>query len=156
MLLDRLDKHLDARNLHLAEPDCQRLARFAGDAARAAIGDFPGGVERTEVAADRHIVRAEFKTDARGFQRPAANDILERIVTEQAKADRDRSPACDARLGPEWSRPSVPRPVSSAEIRREGRSDSVSPPGCIGKPPGKPIGDEHGWFLNCSFGAARG
>ena len=58
VLLDRLDEHLDAGDLHLAELDGQRGAFFAGDAAGAAVGDVAGGVERAEVAADGHVLRA--------------------------------------------------------------------------------------------------
>ena len=55
MLLHRLDEHLDAGNLHLAELDGQRRAFFGGDAAGAAVGDVAGRVERAEVAADGHV-----------------------------------------------------------------------------------------------------
>ena len=85
VLLDRLDEHLDAGNLHLAELDGQRAALFAGDAAGAAVGDVAGGVERAEVAADGHVLRPQLEADAGGLQRPAADQVLDRIVAEQAQ-----------------------------------------------------------------------
>ena len=45
---------------------------------------LPAAVERAIVAADGDVVRAELETDARRFERTAADHELQRIVAEQA------------------------------------------------------------------------
>ena len=51
---------------------------------------LPCGVERAEVAADRDVARLELEADAGRLERAAADDVLERIVAEQAEVARDR------------------------------------------------------------------
>ena len=90
MLLDRLDENLDAGNLHLPQPDGQRRALFAADAARAAVGDVAGGVERAKVAAGRHVVGRQLEADAGRLQAPRGRCDI--------RADRSRTaPGAPAR-----------------------------------------------------------
>ena len=63
-------------------------ALLAGDPSGAAVGDVACGVERAEVAADGHVVGPELEADAGGLQRPAADQVLHRIVAEQAQVSR--------------------------------------------------------------------
>ena len=78
-------KTCDAGNLHLAELDGERGAFFAGDAAGAAVGDVAGGVERAEVGADGDVAVFELEADAGGFEGAAADEVLQRVVAEQAE-----------------------------------------------------------------------
>ena len=96
MLLHRLDEHLDAGNLHLAELHRQRCTLFGRDAAGAAVGDVAGRVERAEVGADRDVAFLQVEADAGRLECPAADQVLERIVAEQAQVPRAAAGA-DAR-----------------------------------------------------------
>ena len=71
-----------------AQPNRQRSAFFSRNAAGAAIGDFAGRVEGAEIAAGRHIARLQLKTDSRRLQRPAADEILHRVITKQPQMSR--------------------------------------------------------------------
>ena len=114
-----------------AELDGQRAAFLAGDAAGAAVGDVAGGVEGAEIAADGHVLRPQLEAHAGGLQRPAADQVLDRIVAEQAQVSRpaagrnargDRDTCFPGRRvlpgRPDWGswRPPVPsvRPARSA------------------------------------------
>ena len=88
MLLHRLDEDLDAGDLHVAQLDRERRAFFGGDAAGAAVGDVAGGVERAEVGADGDVAFLEREADAGGFERTAADEVLDRVVAEQAEMAR--------------------------------------------------------------------
>ena len=85
MLFDRLDEDFDAGNFDLPQTNRQRSAFFAADAAGATVADLAGGIERAEIAARCHVVRSQLKADAGGFQRAAADDVFERIVTEESE-----------------------------------------------------------------------
>ena len=106
----------------------------AGDAAGAAIGDVAGGVERAEVAADGDVAFVQLEADAGGFERAAADQVLERIVAEEAEVagaaagadagqDRDAAAADAAGL------------ASASRFGVLAVSSSVRPPGSCGKPP---------------------
>ena len=49
---------------------------------------LPARVERAEVAADGHVVRLQLEADARRLEHAAADQVLERIVAEQAQVPR--------------------------------------------------------------------
>ena len=61
-----------------------------GDAAGAAVGDVAGRVERAEVRADRDVAFFEREADAGRFERAAADEVLERVVAEEAQGARAR------------------------------------------------------------------
>ena len=127
------NKNLDAGDFDGVQFVGQRVAFFAGDAAGAAIGDFAGGVEGAVVAADGDIVRAEFETDAGGFQRAAADDEFQRIVAEEAEV---AGAAAGSDAG--FNRDAAAGDAALARASRLGvlaASSSVGPPGSIGRPP---------------------
>ncbi len=83
MFLDRLDEYLDAGNLHLAQLNGQRRAFLAFDAAGAAVADQSLGVQRAKISARGNVIGSQFETNARRLERPAADHVLQRVVTEQ-------------------------------------------------------------------------
>jgi len=81
----RLDKDFYARDRHLAEFDCQWCALLGRNAARAAVCDIAIGIDRTKIAANRDVALLKFEANARGLKRPTADEVLKRIVAEQAQ-----------------------------------------------------------------------
>ena len=88
VLLDRLDKDLDAGDLHFAKFDGQRGALLAGNAAGAAVGDVAGRIERDKIATHGNVLGPQLEAHAGRLQGPAADRILQRIVAEQAQVSR--------------------------------------------------------------------
>ena len=126
MLFHRLDKDLDAGNRDLAELDRQRGTLFGGDAPGTAVGDVARCVERAEVAADGDIAFLKFETDAGRLQRPATDQILERIVAEQPQVP---GPAARADAGLDRDAPAADSLLrQGVEIRRVGRFPVRSAP----------------------------
>ena len=118
MLLHRLDEHLDAGNLHFAELDRQRSALFGGDAAGAAVADVARGVERAEVAADGDVAFLQLEADAGGLERTAADQVLDRVVAEEAQVARSAAGRDAGKTG--MLLPQTPRAGERVEIRRFG------------------------------------
>jgi hypothetical protein len=85
VFLHRFDEDLHVGDLHFAQLDRERRALFAGDAAGAAVANFAGGVERAEVRADGDVAFFELEADAGRFEGAAADEVGDRIVTEQAE-----------------------------------------------------------------------
>ena len=98
----------------------QRLLSSRRDAAGAAIGDAARGVERAEVAADGHVVRAKLEADAGGLQRPAADDDISADRSRTAQMPRPAARR-DARLDRECSARSTPRAASASRFGVLGR-----------------------------------
>ena len=90
VLLDRLDEHLDAGDLHLTEANGDRTALLGRDASRAAVADVAVGVEGAEVAADGHVTGLEIEADACGFEGAAADEELHGVVAEEAEVPGGR------------------------------------------------------------------
>ena len=67
MLLDRLDKDLDTRNLDLPERNRKRCAFLTADPARTSVGDPILIVDRAKIATNRHVLRLQLKADSRGL-----------------------------------------------------------------------------------------
>ena len=88
VLLDRLDKDLDAGDFHFAQFDGQRGALLAGNAAGAAVGDVAGRIERDKIATHGNVLGPQLEAHAGRLQGPAADRILQRIVAEQAQVSR--------------------------------------------------------------------
>ena len=57
---------------------------------------LPAGVERAEVGADGDVALFELEADAGGFERAAADEVLQRVVAEQAEV---AGPAAGADAG---------------------------------------------------------
>lgn len=85
MLLHGFDEDFDSRDRNLAKPDGERRGFFAGDAARAAIGNVAVGIDRAKVGADGDVAFLQLETNAGGFKRAAADEILQRIVSKQTQ-----------------------------------------------------------------------
>ena len=125
----------------VAELHRQRGTFFGRDAAGAAVGDVARRVERAEVAADGHVALFEMEADAGRLQRPAADQVLDRIVAEQAQV---AGPAAGADAGKHRN-----AAAEDADFRQRVEvaacwpsSSSVLPPGCCGRPP-RPSADIH-------------
>ena len=76
----------------------------------------------------------ELEADAGRLQRPAADDVFQRIVAEQAQMPRPAA-GRDARLDRNAASPSTPRAASASRFGVRAVSSSVIPPGSSGRPP---------------------
>src|SRR4051812_14099940 len=85
MFLDRFDEDFDAGNLYITKVDCERCAFLGRNAAGAAVRNVALLIDCAKVGADGDVAVFQFETDAGGFKRAAADDVLQWIVAEQAK-----------------------------------------------------------------------
>src|SRR5690606_9959584 len=88
VLFHRFDEDLNAGDFDLTETDRDRAALFGADPSGAAIDDVAIGAEGAEITANRHVAGLQRKPDAGGFERPAADLVLQRVVTKQAEVPR--------------------------------------------------------------------
>ena len=85
MFAHRLDEQFHAGDFDLLQEPAHGDAALGGRPAGAAVADLAGVIHRAEVAAHRHVARADLEVDAERLQDAAADAVLERVVTEQAQ-----------------------------------------------------------------------
>ncbi len=140
MLLDGFDEDFDSRNGNLPKPDGERRGFFARDAARAAVGNIAVVIDRAKVSADRNVAFLQLKTNARGFERAAADEILQRIVTKQTQVTRTAAGADAGLYGNAAAENSLFR--QSIEIGSLGGFEFRESAGML-RQAAESIGDEH-------------
>ena len=101
---------------------------------------LPCGVERAEVAADGHVLRPQLEADAGGLQGPAADQVLDRIVAEQAQVSgpaaggNARGDGIHASLDPVFCQGVQIGGLGGLQFRRSARLD---------RQPAQPVGHQH-------------
>src|SRR5262249_45824458 len=134
VLADGLDQGLDAIDLHAGFELVDELhARLGRDAAGAAVGDAARGVDRAEVAADGHVLRADLDADARASSTPRPI-----WCCSGSYPNRPRCPGPEPGVTPGATgrlRPTVPSAARRSRFGVRAASNSVLPPGSIGRPP---------------------
>src|SRR5205823_159386 len=96
MLADRLDKNLRIGHSDLLKLLAHRDTALGRRPARPAVGDQALCIDRAEIAADRHILRADLEVDSERFENSPADAIFERVVAEETEMPR-AAPRRDAR-----------------------------------------------------------
>ena len=115
-------------------------AFFAGDAAGAAVGDVARGVERAEVRADGDVAFLQFKADAGGLERAAADEVLQRIVAEQTEVAGAAAGAMPGLTG--MLLPRMPLLRECVEVGRLGGFEFGESAGML-RQAAEAVGDEH-------------
>lgn len=88
MLLHWLNENLVAWNFCLPHPHRQRRALLRRDSSGAPITDFSRRIQRAKISPRCHIARPHFKSDSRRLERPTANQIFDRVISEQPQMSR--------------------------------------------------------------------
>ena len=91
MLLDRLDKDLDTRNLDLSQRNRKRRAFLTADTARSSVGDPILIVDRAKIATNRNVLWLQLKADPRSLQCTPTDQVLKRVVTKKSQVTRSAS-----------------------------------------------------------------
>ena len=78
-------------------------------------------------------LRPELEADAGGLQRPAADQVLDRVVAEQAQVSRPAAGGDARPIG--YMLPWTPVLAKASRLGVLAASSSVGPPGSIGRPP---------------------